>query len=92
MFHIVTFVPNRPINVQRIQEVALAPAHSWFRFSPTSWVICTNENAATWSERLRPYAANGTVLIARLEGERQGWMPQNFWAWLREHEAHDPYW
>lgn len=81
--------PKHTTDVKGIQD-ELNAAHSWYRYAPTAWIICTNEQASVWSQRLRPLLIpDGNVLIARLDpDDRQGWMENEFWAWFREHAAH----
>jgi hypothetical protein len=70
-------------------QAALQPANSWYRLSAMAWIICTDENAGTWSNRLRLANANGQLFICQLNpADRHGWMVPDFWTWFDSHVAH----
>jgi len=84
MLYLVMVPPQHNASPAAVQSV-LQPAHSWYRFSPSSWLICTEEPAVVWSQRLAQY---GIHFIARFDAaEYQGSMPQEFWDWLQAHPA-----
>ena len=91
MLYIVVAHPNSGGNFVVIQDV-LEPACSWHRVSSTAWVICTDENASAWNQRLAKITQpDGSALIARLDVcDRQGWATKDFWDWLRLHAGHVP--
>lgn len=84
--YIVSLVPNPGVGPLDVQGL-LDRAHSWYRFSNMNWVVCTHESAETWTTRLRQFAdPQGTLFICRLDPvDRQGWMPKDFWQWIRDH-------
>ena len=88
MLYVVVLSAIPAVDVNRVQNV-LGPAHSWYRIAPNSWVICTGEPAAAWNARLSPFVKpNGSIVIFRLDTtDRQGWIQQKFWEWVREHEG-----
>jgi hypothetical protein len=91
MLYVVAMTLNPGVGMKRVQD-AMNLAHSWYRFGVSSWVLCTHESAATWSNRLSQFARpSGTMFIARLDPqEYQGWMTEEFWQWLRLH-SNEPF-
>jgi len=74
-------------------QAALNPAHSWYRLSNSSWLICSPlEGAQVWLGRLAPYTdPGGWLFISRFDtGEYYGRMPTAFWTWLTEHTNDQP--
>jgi len=88
VYYLVEFQPVGRVDVAGVQVILNQFAINWYRFAPTSWVIITLEDAATWTARLRPSAEaieGGFLFICRLDlADRQGWMPEKFWNWLRQ--------
>ena len=71
------------VDLRKFQE-ALDSAHSWYRLSATSWIICTDETAIEWVKRLTPRVQ--TVFVSRLDlDDHYGTMAPGFWTWLRQH-------
>ena len=81
---------NPGVTIRNFQQ-ALNQAHSWYRVTPTSWLICSpDEDADIWVERLtvltRP---GGALFISALNvTDYRGWMPHEFWIWWNNHQAH----
>jgi hypothetical protein len=86
MLFLVDIRPNPGISMSQVEE-ALTPAHDWYKYEPTSWIICTPDNSKTWSERLTPLASpNGALFICRLnKTDVHGLMTADFWQWLDRH-------
>jgi len=84
--YVVTAMLNPGVTVDAVQS-SLNIAHSWYRINITSWVICTNEDATTWSNRLTVFVRpHGSVFICRIDLlDRFGWMTNDFWTWLSAH-------
>lgn len=85
MLYAVFVKANPGTDITRIQEV-IEPADSWYRISPSVWIISSDEDTDVWTERLlRLVKPNGYVFIAKLDPfDRQGYMPQKFWDWFDE--------
>ena len=87
MLYLVVVTPNPGVGIPQIEQ-RLQPADSWYRLSPSTWIICSGEVANVWSARLQPLVApNNRVYVRRLlaTGDAQGWMAPDFWNWLGEH-------
>ena len=82
LYHVQAELKPR-VDLRRFQE-ALNPAHSWYRLSNVSWIICTDETAFDWVRRLNPHVR--TVFVSRLDlDDHYGTMVPEFWTWLRQH-------
>ena len=86
MLYHVHAVLNPGVNVRQLQA-ALNPAHSWYMLSATSWLVCTQEAAEVWVQRLTPHTQPaGAVFVSRLDiDDHYGRMTPEFWAWFRTH-------
>lgn len=86
-FYLVSLIPNEGVSVKQVQE-ELNKAHDWYRFADNSWIIVTSKSVAIWHRRLSPYAGgDGQVFVCELDiKNRQGWMSNRFWKWLRKAE------
>lgn len=84
--YIVILVPRLGISIAQVQET-LTLAADWHRFADHSWVIITDESAATWQARLKPFVnPGGKLFICRLDTtDKQGWLAKSFWTWLRNY-------
>ena len=83
VLHVVVVWPNPGIRFEMIERRMQDVAHSWYRLTPTTWVVCSQRDANFWTERLKSL---GNVFISVLNlSQSEGWMSQQFWDWLREH-------
>jgi hypothetical protein len=66
-------------------------ARDWYRITERVWVLYTTSDAERWYARLSPLVKDGgSVFICKLDtSDRQGWMGERFWEWLRKHESSD---
>jgi hypothetical protein len=83
--YVVILSPRPGVSLVQVQET-LGLADNWYRFADHSWVIITDEPAATWQKRLKRFVdPGGKLFICRLDvTDKQGWLPKPFWTWLRE--------
>ena len=58
----------------------------WYRISDKQWIVYSSSDPETLYERLGPLVKEtGNLFICQLEeSNRQGWMPKDFWEWLRK--------
>ncbi len=88
---IVDIQPSLGVNIAGVQAVLNQHALNWYRFGPSSWLVATFENANQWSAWLLPVVQqvpDGRLFVCRLSpADRQGWMPQEFWIWVQNHES-----
>lgn len=75
---------NPGLGINDVQNI-LANNRQWYRIAPNVWVLYTNEPLLTWHQRMYPLVnPSGTMFIAPLDpSERQGWMPKEFWEWVK---------
>lgn len=90
-FYIVYIKPARGRTLDEIEK-KMNLAVDWYRIEETVWVLYTTSDAEKWCSRLLSLVqgeGDGYLLVAKLDVEdRQGWMTNQFWKWLRrEHEA-----
>jgi hypothetical protein len=72
-------------------DAAMNKALDFTRYSETCWIVYTSNDAKRWYKRLKPaIGAKNNVLIVKLDiAERQGYMPSDFWAWLKKPRRSD---
>ena len=60
-------------------------AVDWYRIGDSLWILYSTSNVEKLYQRLAPLFKNsGSVFICKLdETERQGWMNEAFWDWIR---------
>jgi len=73
----------------------LGYAHDFYRVTSGSsgiasvgtWILCTNEDASWWYDRLNGFAKpDGSLLVVRLsEDDYRGYMETRFWDWFAAH-------
>ncbi len=61
-------------------------SRNWYRITENNWILYTTSNAEKWYSRLSPLVKDsGSLFICKLDmSERQGWMNEKFWAWIRK--------
>lgn len=86
MLYVVVLNLNPGLGVENVRQ-RLGAAHSWYRFHPTAWILCTDQTTDFWSQRLRPLVQpHGSAFICQLDlNNRQGWQNPAFWDWMNEH-------
>ena len=84
----------RPAKGRTLEEIAekMNLAVDWYRIDPVVWILYTTSDAEKWSARLSPFVkgeGDGYLFVSRLDvSDRQGWMADGFWKWLRrEHNT-----
>jgi hypothetical protein len=82
---IVSLKPDPSTDTDGI-EGALDKTRNWFRIKNNLWVVVTTRDADRLFSLLQRFAKpDGQLFICGLEIEnRQGWMSNEFWDWLRE--------
>ena len=63
---------------------------SWSHYLRSTWLISTSKSPSEVFSELKSYLRQGDhLLITRLSKQRQGWLPQKAWQWIKRHEAED---
>jgi hypothetical protein len=58
-------------------------AGQWWHFMDSTWIVNTVYSANEFAQFLYPHIVNTDhLLVARLQGEHQGWLPKEAWDWL----------
>ncbi|MFQ6676532.1 MAG: hypothetical protein ACE5LH_09360 [Fidelibacterota bacterium] len=64
----------------------LRNSSGWWHYLGSTWLISTDESANELYERLATaIGSNDGLLIIEAGRTRQGWLPEEAWAWIREH-------
>lgn len=87
--HYVVYIRRRE-DVSLEQLVAVMDrARGWFRVGERFWVLYSTSDAQRLYSRLAPLVKDsGIVFVGELHPEnRQGWMTEKFWTWLRREES-----
>lgn len=75
--------PNR--NYEDLHE-ELKKSSSWWHYLESTWLIYTNESASELYNRLSKHIdKDDRLLIIEAGRERQGWLPEKAWEWIRKH-------
>ena len=81
MLHVVVVWPKPGVTFDKVEQRMKESIHSMYRLTPTAWVVCSQHDHVFWSEQLKSF---GNVFVSALY-QNDGWMPETFWSWLREH-------
>lgn len=58
-------------------------AGRWWHFMDSTWIVDTQYSADQFAKLLFPHMfQSDSLLVARLQGEHQGWLPKEAWDWL----------
>jgi hypothetical protein len=64
-------------------EAIKANATEWWHFMDSTWIVNTTHGAHQFAQLLYPcIETSDRLLVARLQGEHQGWLPTEAWMWL----------
>lgn len=56
----------------------------WWHYIDSSWLIVSDLDSNTIYARLKPYLDNDiNLLIIEVGADRQGWLPEKAWAWIK---------
>ena len=86
--HVVVIEPSAAVNIVAVQEALNQIVDNWYRIAPGAWVVVSLGTSQDLYARLRQQMPpNGNIFVSAMDPtDRQGWMPQKFWDWLRQHE------
>lgn len=61
-------------------------ALDWYRIKEDIWIVYSTSDPEKWYERLGPLVKeSGNLFVCQLDvSNRQGWMPKEFWKWLKK--------
>ena len=77
--------PNKESSKEQI-ETKLNLAIDWYRYANDLYIIYTTSDADKWQERLLQFVEDdGSLFLCQFEiNERNGWMSQDFWDWIKK--------
>jgi hypothetical protein len=93
MLYLLSINTNTGLDPNEVQAKLTSPSHSWYRISPTAWIICSIQPGQTshwWTEYMSPLvkAHKGNMLVVRFDpNDRFGLMGKNFWDWFDLHST-----
>jgi len=63
---------------------AIKSCGAWWHFLDSTWIVSTQYSADKVSNHLQQFIDTSTdyLLVARLQKEYEGWLPQDAWNWL----------
>ena len=61
-------------------------ALDWYRLNDKLWIVYSSSDPEKWYGRLGALVKDsGNLFVCQLEeSNRQGWMPKDFWEWLKK--------
>lgn len=59
----------------------------WWHYLESTWLVDTNLGAQEIWDRLSPHVhSKDRVLVHAVGHDRQGWLPQDAWAWINSRQ------
>ena len=62
----------------------ISSRYDWCHYIESTWFISTDENVEEIYKRLRPFFKGDNFIIAKIENNKQGWLPRTAWKWFRD--------
>jgi len=67
-----------------IEELKKSPG--WWHYLESTWLIQTDETATQLYKRLADKIdRDDSILVIQAGKDRQGWLPEKAWEWIRQH-------
>ena len=58
-------------------------SYQWWHYLESTWIVNTVHSAHQFAQFLLPHiVSTDHLLVAKLSGEHQGWLPKDAWDWL----------
>jgi hypothetical protein len=55
----------------------------WWHYMDSTWIVVTSYSPTEFAQLLYPHIdSDDRLLVARLSGDYQGWLPADAWEWL----------
>lgn len=75
---------ERPEAYEAVKKVITSNAISYRKPLYSQWFVETNSTPDAWSMRISEVAdEDDNWFVCRVGAERQGWLPEEIWEWLR---------
>ena len=78
---------NRPGQSYKDLHEAIAGLGAWWHQLHSTWLVKTDKSAKDIVRILREgdrMAPNDRLLVIRVDGDYQGWLPKEAWEWIRK--------
>jgi len=60
-------------------------ADRWWHYIDSTWIVETSLSADSYAKLLIPHIfSTDQLLVAKLNGQYQGWLPEDAWKWLNQ--------
>ena len=64
----------------------LKKSKHWWHYIDSTWLVVSTEGANEIYERLQPYLDDDiNLLVIEVGRDRQGWLSEKAWNWIRRH-------
>jgi hypothetical protein len=68
---------------QDAMDSLLRQSSDWLRYSPSAWIVYTNQSQNWWTDQLRLIKAESKFLIFEISpATKWGWADKWIWEWL----------
>ena len=77
--------PQRPDSYAKVKEIIEGNALAILRPLYSQWLVETHEDVDAWTSRLTPVLSRqDRLLIVRVQGRANGYLPPATWTWINE--------
>lgn len=84
-FYIITYDLKNPKKDYSSLFQEIKKCTHWWHYIEHSWIVGGDESAQSIFERLKAHIDEDVnLLIIEVGKDRQGWLPEKAWAWIRK--------
>jgi hypothetical protein len=64
----------------------LKSASAWWHYLESTWILSTNDNVGTWTDRIRATMDENDnfIVVDITDRTNNGWLPKKAWDWINE--------
>jgi hypothetical protein len=88
MIYLISYDLRKPGRDYTSLHNAIKSAPTWWHYIESTWIIKTEKSIEDWYNKIRATTdSNDSFIIVDITKQnRQGWLPQKAWEWIRENE------
>lgn len=88
MIYLISYDLRKPGRDYASLHNAIKSAPTWWHYIESTWIIKTEQSIEDWYNKIRTTTdGNDSFIIVDITKQnRQGWLPQKAWEWIRENE------
>jgi hypothetical protein len=81
---IITFTHNKQFaDYTSFFDAIKNNADQWWHYMDSTWIVATGHTSTDFATLLYPHMdQDDRLLVAKLSGDYQGWLPADAWDWL----------